>query len=301
MIHFACVQCSRRHKVHESMAGATVKCPCGQLMLVPVPAVSEIPLPEPVEEKIALTCVCGKNLKVPQSAVGKSVRCSCGEVLMVAGVQEEPPAYGVETGKQSEDWLSGALPPPTAPPSLNNIKSQGSPYSATASGYTQPSTPSYTHDYLRHAHEEQVTRRSDEHHEASTELHAARWTLIVIGILTILVNLLLFFNVSNEIAKVAQDAAAQGDAINITLFENIGRIFYGCTMMVGVVFILLGVGVYQFPVAAPAIGLGLYVLGIAMYLVLNPMGMLSPFGIAVKFVIIGTLIKAINSGVYYRR
>jgi hypothetical protein len=32
--------------------------------------------------------------------------------------------------------------------------------------------------------------------------------------------------------------------------------------MVGGVFILLGAGVYQFPVAAPAIGLGLYVLGL---------------------------------------
>lgn len=135
----------------------------------------------------------------------------------------------------------------------------------------------------------------------STELHDARWTLIVIGLLTILVNLLLFFNVDNKIAEVAQDAAAQGEASDIVLFETIGRILYGCTMMVGVVFILLGAGAYQFPVAAPAIGLGLYVLGIVMYLILNPMAMISPFGIAVKFVIIGTLVKAINSGVCYRR
>jgi hypothetical protein len=76
------------------------------------------------------------------------------------------------------------------------------------------------------------------------------------------VNLLLFFNVDNKIAEVAQDAAAQDEAIDIVLFETIGQILYGCTMMVGGVFILLGAGVYQFPVAAPAIGLGLYVLGL---------------------------------------
>lgn len=125
------------------------------------------------------------------------------------------------------------------------------------------------------------------------------------------VNLLLFFNVDNKIAEVAQDAAAQDEAIDIVLFETIGRILYGCTTMVGGVFILLGAGVYQFPVAAPAIGLGLYVLGlhvlglhvlgIVMYLSLNPMAIISPFGMSVKFVIIGTLVKAINSGVYYRR
>jgi hypothetical protein len=125
------------------------------------------------------------------------------------------------------------------------------------------------------------------------------------------VNLLLFFNVDNKIAEVAQDAAAQDEAIDIVLFETIGQILYGCTMMVGGVFILLGAGVYQFPVAAPAIGLGLYVLGlhvlglhvlgIVMYLSLNPMAIISPFGMSVKFVIIGTLVKAINSGVYYRR
>jgi hypothetical protein len=170
----------------------------------------------------------------------------------------------------------------------------------------EPKSAVVYHDYLRHAQEDRVTRRANEHHEASTELHAARWTLIVIGILTILVDLLLFFNVDNEIAEVAQDAAVQDEAIDIVLFETIGRILDGCTMMVGVVFILMGAGVYQFPVAAPAIGLGLYVLGlhvlgIVMYLILNPMAMISPFGIAVKFVIIGTLVKAINSGVYYRR
>jgi hypothetical protein len=244
----------------------------------------------------------------------QSTPIGCGEIgsLLVwrsfdgAGVQqEEAESYGIGMGTQSEDWLGGAMPYPAAYSPPSNFPTNASPYCAPSSSNTNPKPPSYTHDYLRHAQEDRVTRRANEHHEASPN-GTPRWTLIVIDILTILVNLLLFFNVDNEIAEVAQDAAAQGEAIDIVLFETIGRILYGRTMMVGVVFILMGAGVYQFPVAAPAIGLGLYVLGlhvlrVVMYLTLNPMAMISPFGIAVKFVIIGTLVKAINSGVYYRR
>lgn len=102
-------------------------------------------------------------------------------------------------------------------------------------------------------------------------------------------------------ATVAQQAAAEGEVIDIALFEGIGRVFYGFTMLVGVFFIVLGVSVYQFPLAAPIIGLGLYITGILMYLVLNPLSLISPLGIMIKIGIIGTLIKAINSGAYYRR
>jgi hypothetical protein len=145
------------------------------LIRVPAPAVNGTSTTAPAEAKIALTCVCGKNLKVPQSAVGKSVRCSCGEVLMVAGVQQaEAESYGIGTGTQSEDWLGGAMPYPAAHSPPSNFPMNASPYCAPSSGNTNPNPPSYTKDYLRHAQQDRVTRRANEHHEASTELHAAR-------------------------------------------------------------------------------------------------------------------------------
>lgn len=324
MIHFECVQCSRRHKVHESVAGATVRCPCGQLMTVPAPATPEN-VPAVVEERISLTCVCGKKLSASKAAVGKSVRCSCGEVLMVAGSAEpETPQPSWQGGfdfpsgeatdnsyssgqAHADDWFNSALP--AATPNQNYSASpQGSGYSPYVPSYapatppnTNPYGPSYTNDYIRNAQQESSNRRESEHVEASAELTAARWALIVLGLLTIFVNLVLFLNVRNEMATVAQQAAAEGEVIDIALFEGIGRVFYGFTMLVGVFFIVLGVSVYQFPLAAPIIGLGLYITGILMYLVLNPLSLISPLGIMIKIGIIGTLIKAINSGAYYRR
>ena len=224
---------------------------------------------------------------------------------MVAGVQQaEAESYGIGTGTQSEDWLGGAMPYPAAHSPPSNFPTNAS--------HPIPHRPAAIRTQIRrripkticdmrskialHGGRMNTMKRQP---NCTPRTHRHRHTDDP-------VNLLLFFNVDNEIAEVAQDAAAQGEAIYIVLFETIGRILYGCTMMVGGVFILMGAGVYQFPVTAPAIGLGLYVLGlhvlgVVMYLTLNPMAMISPFGIAVKFVIIGTLVKAINSGVYYRR
>lgn len=221
---------------------------------------------------------------------------------------EEATDHSYSSGQApTDDWFNSALPAST--PSQNYSSSPrgsgDSPYSSSYSPATPPSTnpngPSYTNDYIRNAQQESSSRRDSEHNDAAAELTAARWTLIVLGILTIFVNLILFLNVRNEMATVAQEAAAEGDVLDIALLEGIGRVFYGFTMLVGVFFIVLGVSVYQFPLAAPIIGLGLYVTGILMYLILNPLSMVSPFGIMIKIGIIGTLIKAINSGAYYRR
>ena len=89
--------------------------------------------------------------------------------------------------------------------------------------------------------------------------------------------------------------------IDKNLIEIICRAFYALVVFVGFGFILLGILVYQFPVAAPAIGLIFYGLGILFLLYLNPTEVLRPVGIMIKLAIIGTLVKAINDGAYYRR
>lgn len=328
MIHFACVQCDRRHKVHESMTGATVKCPCGQIMLVPTPAAAPESPAAITDDRLSLTCVCGKNLRVPRTAIGKAVRCSCGETLAVAGSEESMSAeevaspYSPEPDMFGGDNLGLYSPQPTgqlpgSSPSTNSWKGgPPAPYSSSSSAghgsYGQPyhgATPqnqnpygaSYTHDYLRNAHAENEAQHQSNQVEHSTELNTARWTLIVVGILTMFVNLALFIAADSEVATIAQEEASQGVAVDQGFLVVIVRIVYAFSMLVGVFFMLLGSLVYRFPVVAPSIGLALYLITNIIFLVLNPMSFASPIGIIIRIAIIGTLVKAINSGIYYRR
>lgn len=328
MIHFACVQCDRRHKVHESMSGATVKCPCGQIMLVPTPdAAPESPAPAS-DTSLFLTCVCGKKLRVPRTAIGKSVRCSCGETLAVAGseesmmAEENAQSYTPAPNTIGGDNLGLFSPQPTGQlpggaPSVNAWNgspptSYGSTSAAGQGSYGQPNYgavpqnqnpygASYTHDYLRNAHAENEAQHQSNQVEYSTELNTARWTLIVVGILMMFVNFALFIAADSEVASIAQEEASKGVAVDQGFLVVIVRIVYAFSMVVGVFFMLLGTLVYRFPVVAPSIGLALYVLINIMTLVLNPMSFVSPIGIIIRIAIIGTLVKAINSGIYYRR
>ena len=341
MIHFACVQCCRRHKVDESMIGLTVKCPCGQLMIVPSnepvevesgevheAAVEAAEVDEPdvaevveiVEEKITVHCICGTELKVPTSAIGKMVRCKCGETMAVAGAAEPLIEVMTPRGDVYDPFLvatpkppgaSGGLPPqgwmppgaPMMPPPLQPVYGQpAAPQPSRASRHPAGSKrSSFGAEHIRQAEEDAVNRRKDERAMASRALEPARWSLIVVGILTIIANIYMFFNAPYEAASVAQEAAARGEMIDKTLIEIICRVFYAIVVFVGFGFILLGLLVYQFPVAAPAIGLTFYGLGILFLLYLNPTEVLRPVGIMIKLAIIGTLVKAINDGAYYRR
>lgn len=328
MIHFACVQCDRRHKVHESMSGAKVKCPCGQIMLVPTPdAALESPAPAS-DASLSLTCVCGKSLRVPRTAIGKAVRCSCGATLAVAGSKESmmaeeiaqsyppgPNASGGDNqglfGPQPTGQLPGGAPtvkggngvPPVSYGSSSTAGqgSYGPPQYAAAPQNQNPYGATYTHDNLRNAHAENGAQRQSNQVEHSTELNTARWTLIAVGILMMIVNFALFIAADSEVANIAQEEAAQGVAVDQGFLVVVVRIVYAFSMVVGIFFILLGTLVYRFPVVAPSIGLALYVLINIMTLVLNPMSFVSPIGIIIRIAIIGTLVKAINSGIYYRR
>jgi hypothetical protein len=303
------------------MAGAKVKCPCGQVMLVPAAPSSTFdsaqPSPESSDEKVMLNCACGKTLRVSATAVGKSVRCPCGEVLQVNSPQdvsfaseenEVPDSFFPSTPQgslgamsSSNDWLSEALPVTPAP----TYQAAGgyAAYGGGAYGSTSPSrgnspySPTYSSDYMRTAEKETKARRTENQSEVTVEGNAARWALIIIGLLTIFFNIVWFINIEHEIAGMMQEAAANGEFADIGFLRVVGRIFYGITIIVGVVLVILGGLVPQFPIAAPAIGLAIYVSGILLFLLLDPMSLVSPVGIFVKIAVISALVKAIISGV----
>lgn len=328
MIHFECLQCSRRHKVNSSMAGAKVKCPCGQVMLVPAAPSSTFdsaqPNPPSSDGKVMLNCACGKTLRVSAAAIGKSVRCPCGEVLTVtspqdvsfAGAENEvsdpffpsTPQGSLGAMNSSNDWLSDALPATPAPtyPAAGGYAAYGSggAYgSGSAYGSTSPSrgnspySPTYSSDYMRTAEKETKARRAENQSDITVEGNAARWALIIIGLLTIFFNIVWFINIEHEIAGMMQEAAANGEFADVDFLRVVGRILYGITILVGVVLVILGGLVPQFPIAAPAIGLAIYVSGILLFLLLDPMSLVSPVGIFVKLAVISALVKAIISGV----
>jgi hypothetical protein len=271
-----------------------------------------------------LNCACGKTLRVSAAAIGKSVRCPCGEVLTVtspqdvsfAGAENEvsdpffpsTPQGSLGAMNSSNDWLSDALPATPAPtyPAAGGYAAYGSggAYgSGSAYGSTSPSrgnspySPTYSSDYMRTAEKETKARRAENQNDITVEGNAARWALIIIGLLTIFFNIVWFINIEHEIAGMMQEAAANGEFADVDFLRVVGRVFYGITILKGVVLVILGGLVPQFPIAAPAIGLAIYVSGILLFLLLDPMSLVSPVGIFVKLAVISALVKAIISGV----
>ena len=109
------------------------------------------------------------------------------------------------------------------------------------------------------------------------QLKSARWIMIIIGLLTLGLNGFL---------------ATQAQAQDIQLMAGAG-------IFIGVIFIVLGIMVYQFPVPCTIAGLTLYVLANAGFAIVNPMSLTS--GIVIKVFIVIGLAKSVGSALAYKR
>jgi predicted RND superfamily exporter protein len=142
-----------------------------------------------------------------------------------------------------------------------------------------------------------------------TSLRQARIILIVIGTLTVLLNLVFLLRVEKEakdvIAAEKQKAGpgAQFDEAKIKETEEtivrIARLIYGGTIVLGVIFIILGIAVYAAPVACTVTGLVLYVAGIAIFAAIEPMSLVQ--GILFKILFTIALVKAVQAALAYER
>ena len=139
------------------------------------------------------------------------------------------------------------------------------------------------------------------------QLKTARGIMLFVGILTILFNGFLFFNAENEVKKVTQDEARKaGGAVHpaqVRDFEatvlRFCRLIYGGSILLGVVFVVLGIIVKKYPVPATAIALILYVGSMVIFAVLVPGSIAS--GIIVKIIIIVALIKSLTAAIAYQK
>jgi hypothetical protein len=136
----------------------------------------------------------------------------------------------------------------------------------------------------------------------SKKLNQARWLLIVIGVLTIVLNAIMIATLRSQV-NAAIDKMGIVDAATRQALEDqavrLGTIVGIFTIVLGAVFIFLGIIVHVFPVPATVIALVLYVGATAAFIVLEPNMWYQ--GIIFKVIIIVALIQAIVAAVAYQK
>jgi len=142
----------------------------------------------------------------------------------------------------------------------------------------------------------------------SKKLNQARWLLIIIGGLTIVINVIMIATLRSQV-KAAIDAEIQKtpgaivDQAKRQALEDqavrIGTIIGIFTVVLGAVFIFLGIIVHVFPVPATVIALVLYVGAAAVFGVLEPALLLK--GLIIKVIIVVALIQAIIAAAAYQK
>lgn len=140
-------------------------------------------------------------------------------------------------------------------------------------------------------------------------LGSARIILILVGLLTIGANGFLFYTAEKqadtaiqvEIKKLAPGMVAdqQKVAEAKTQIVKVVKLVAGGTIVLGVIFIALGVVVYKIPVVATVLGLVLYVGATIIFGLVDPSSMVR--GIIVKVFIVVGLVKAVQTAIAYQK
>ena len=141
-------------------------------------------------------------------------------------------------------------------------------------------------------------------------LNTAKWIMIVVGILTIGVNVFQYVAVEKIIdAQLEEELRKQGVARNQvdqaaynqardTAIRGV-RVVCFVLIVLGVIFIVMGLLVKQYPVPLTIAGLALYVGSALVFAALDPMTLLQ--GIIIKIFIVIGLVKAVQAALAYER
>ena len=94
MLQIQCGNCQRKLNAPLTAAGKSARCPCGEKILIPVPATSAS-LNRPPEGHVADAtsifthgCECGRKLRVPQSDSIKKAKCPCGKTFAIPAIEK---------------------------------------------------------------------------------------------------------------------------------------------------------------------------------------------------------------------
>jgi hypothetical protein len=132
------------------------------------------------------------------------------------------------------------------------------------------------------------------------QLNTARWILIVIGILTMLVNGYLLTTARQQMMD---EIRKQNMVIvNQDEFEQslmLVRLIFVIPAVLGAVFVVLGLMIKAYPVPITITSLVLYVVANLAFALLNPLALLQ--GLLIKIIIVVALAKAVQAALAYQR
>ncbi len=326
MIRYSCTDCQRKLLIKDDLAGQKSTCPCGASFVVP--SVSAQPATtqpksastqavkatasahaQPASDSsppLLIACSkCDRQLRAPASAAGKAVRCVCGSLVLVpkpGEAQRGSTVVSVVDNANKGDWLSELPPPPQIQAAASDrgaefwyVDADPEELTPPPSSTALPDARQVSHEYIRNAEKEIREQRRRGQGAAAGSLGVAQGTLIFVGILTIALNSFLYFNSENEVQQVMNsgDVAMSQEAL-----LRFVRIFYGSFIAVGVVLMMLGALIYQFPLFCPLAGLIIYILAMIISAVIDPFSLVK--GVIIKVLVVIALVKAVNDGAYYR-
>ena len=142
------------------------------------------------------------------------------------------------------------------------------------------------------------------------QLKVARNIMLIVGVLTILFNVFMLANTKNEVEDAIKDQVKavrahgmQEDPASVQEFRvratRICHLIYGALVVLGAVYVILGLLVHAYPVPATVLGLVLYIGSAAILGYLNPLSLAQ--GWLWKIIIVVALAKSIQAAVAYQR
>jgi hypothetical protein len=142
------------------------------------------------------------------------------------------------------------------------------------------------------------------------QLNTARWILLAIGVLSVVVNVAVFFTIESEVDTIIQrDLNAlrmrgmAADPAEVARFREstvrVAKLLQAGFIFVSGLFIVFGLTVKKYPVPITVTALVLYLGVNAITGVLDPSSV--PRGIIVKIIIIVALVASVQSALAYQR
>ncbi|HVU87884.1 MAG TPA: hypothetical protein VHD36_11225 [Pirellulales bacterium] len=133
-------------------------------------------------------------------------------------------------------------------------------------------------------------------------LRQARNMLIIIGVITVAVNLFAAIEIRDRIQKEAAGLQAKGQLIDHDKLEALiraGQVSLGAFVVLGIIFLLLGLTVRTYPVPITITAFVLYVAANVIVAISDPSVLAS--GFIFKIIVVAALVKAIQAALAYQR
>lgn len=133
------------------------------------------------------------------------------------------------------------------------------------------------------------------------QLKSARWTMVFVGVLSLIINAVMIpvvdKQIDAEIVKIQQQGM-EADVDQVAALRMLNYAILGVGVGLGMLFIVLGAMVYKFPVFCTVTGLVLYLVSAVGFGLIDPTTLLK--GAIVKIIIVVALFRSVKSALAYQ-